>query len=175
MFVTGAGDLVRVEGQLARNPSFWTTQVEVAREYARIGGIAMLVRVLHSRIKTRLFGTGQFLMTYRYQSVNGQRIEDELENTRVDDAALSENRSPVLRRLTEPKRCFRATCACFRHHGVWTPHCTRELFRVRRGRAGRRHALTRHRDLVHTPPAAPPARTTSSDNPSTCSGCPERS
>jgi hypothetical protein len=80
MFVTGDGDLVRVEGQLAKNPSFWTTRVEVAREYARIAGITMLVRV-QSTVKTRLFGTGRFLMTYRYRHVNGQQVEDAPEST----------------------------------------------------------------------------------------------
>lgn len=74
MFVTGEGDLVRVEGQLAKRPSFWTTHVEVAREYERIAGITMLVR-LESKITTRLFGSGGFLMTYTYQRVNGRQVD----------------------------------------------------------------------------------------------------
>ncbi|MBI4265827.1 MAG: hypothetical protein HY657_15740 [Acidobacteria bacterium] len=72
--VTGHGDLVRVDGRLAKSPSFWTTQVDVAREYARVGGVTVLVRV-QSRITTRLFGTGRFSMTYRYQTVNGRPVE----------------------------------------------------------------------------------------------------
>lgn len=74
MFVTGEGDLVRVEGQLAKRPSFWTTHVEVAREYERIAGITMLVRV-ESKVTTRLFGSGGFLMTYTYQRVNGRQVD----------------------------------------------------------------------------------------------------
>jgi hypothetical protein len=81
MFVTGEGDLVRVEGQLAKRPSFWTTHVEVAREYARIAGITMLVRV-QSKVKTRLFGSGGFLMTYTYQRVNGRQVDTQSHTAR---------------------------------------------------------------------------------------------
>jgi hypothetical protein len=51
----------------------------VTREYARIAGITMLVRV-QSIITTRLFGTGRFLMTYKYQYVNGRHVENEPES-----------------------------------------------------------------------------------------------
>jgi hypothetical protein len=81
MLVKPAGELVRVEGQLAKNPSFWTTRVDVIREYARIAGITMLVRV-ESKVKTRLFGTGGFLMTYNYRRVNEQFIDPDTETTR---------------------------------------------------------------------------------------------
>jgi hypothetical protein len=74
MFVTGEGDLVRVEGQLSKRPSFWTTHVEVAREYERIAGITMLVRI-ESKVKTRLFGSGGFLMTYTHHRVNGGQVD----------------------------------------------------------------------------------------------------
>jgi hypothetical protein len=76
MFVTGEGDLVRVQGQLAKRPSFWTTQVDVTREYSRVAGITLLARV-ESAAKTRLFGTGRFVMTYRYRHVNGQPVTGE--------------------------------------------------------------------------------------------------
>jgi hypothetical protein len=74
MFVGDDGALVRVEGQLAKTPSFWTTRVDVTREYRRIGGLTLLARV-RSTAKTRLFGTGHFLMTYEYTHVNGHRVE----------------------------------------------------------------------------------------------------
>ena len=69
MFVTADGDLIRVRGRLAKNPSLWTTRVDVTREYARIAGVTLLVRV-ESKVRTRLFGTGRFLMTYHYDRVN---------------------------------------------------------------------------------------------------------
>jgi hypothetical protein len=65
---------------LAKNPSFWTTRVEVVREYTRIAGVTMLVRV-QSNVKTRLFGTGRFLMAYTYRYVNGQQVENSSVNT----------------------------------------------------------------------------------------------
>src|SRR5262245_22753497 len=32
-------DLVKIEGQLSRTPSFWTRRVEVTRRYRRVGGV----------------------------------------------------------------------------------------------------------------------------------------
>src|SRR5262245_56219426 len=39
------GDLVRVEGTLSKRPSFWTREVHIVREYARIGGIRVPVEM----------------------------------------------------------------------------------------------------------------------------------
>src|SRR5688572_19534458 len=49
------GELVRVEGRLAKNPSFWLKKVDVVRSYARING--MLVPVsLQSTAQLRFLG-----------------------------------------------------------------------------------------------------------------------
>jgi len=69
-----SGDLVRVEGRLAKNPSFWTTLVNVVRRYARIGGVRVPVAT-ESTAKIRFAGTSQLEVRYEYQSVNGQPVD----------------------------------------------------------------------------------------------------
>jgi hypothetical protein len=32
-------DLVRIEGELSKRPSFWTRKVQIMREYRRIDGV----------------------------------------------------------------------------------------------------------------------------------------
>ena len=49
LFLAPDGDLVRVEGQLASNPSFWTRRVDVVRRYERIAGVACQSRSNRSR------------------------------------------------------------------------------------------------------------------------------
>lgn len=68
-----SGDLLRVEGRLAKNPSFWTTLVNVVRRYARIGGVRVPVAT-DSTAKIRFAGTSQLEVRYEYESVNGQPV-----------------------------------------------------------------------------------------------------
>ena len=63
-------DLVRVEGRLSKNPSFWTKHVDVVRHYSRLHGIRVPVRV-DSVAQMRLAGTATLLMTYEYEMING--------------------------------------------------------------------------------------------------------
>jgi hypothetical protein len=65
------GDLVRVEGRLARNPSFWTRKVDVVRSYARINGV-LVVSSLDSTAQLRLLGRSSLRMTYQYSEVDHQ-------------------------------------------------------------------------------------------------------
>jgi hypothetical protein len=74
------GDLVRVEGKLSKNPSFWTSLVNIVRRYARIGGVRVPVAT-ETTAKVKFVGTAQLEVLYDYQSVNGQPV------------ALSEQRS----------------------------------------------------------------------------------
>jgi hypothetical protein len=67
------GDLLRVEGRLAKNPSFWTSLVNVVRRYARIGGVRVPVAT-ESTAKVKLAGTSQLEVRYEYESVNDRRI-----------------------------------------------------------------------------------------------------
>lgn len=74
LFVTtDEADLVRVEGRLARNPSFWTTRVDVVRRYDRIAGIRVPVR-LDTTAEIRVAGPSTMTVTYDYQMVNGVAV-----------------------------------------------------------------------------------------------------
>lgn len=74
VFVTeDEADLVRVEGRLAKNPSFWTKRVDVVRRYERIGGMRVPIR-LDSVAQVRLAGTSTLAMTWEYETINGERV-----------------------------------------------------------------------------------------------------
>jgi hypothetical protein len=66
-----SADLLRIEGRLAKSPSFWTRRVEIYRAYQRIGGVRVPTRVT-SRASLRLFGASTLEMTYEYEEINGQ-------------------------------------------------------------------------------------------------------
>ena len=71
VFITSAdSDLVRVEGKLAKNPSFWTTRVNLVRRYDRIGGVRVPVR-LDSTAQIRFAGESSLSMIYDYEMING--------------------------------------------------------------------------------------------------------
>jgi len=74
------GDLVRVEGRLSKNPSFWTSLVNIVRRYARIGGVRVPVAT-ETTAKVKFVGAAQLEVVYDYETINGRRV------------ALSENRS----------------------------------------------------------------------------------
>lgn len=74
VFVTeDDADLLRVEGRLAKNPSFWTKRVDVVRRYDRIGGVRVPVR-LDSIAQVRLAGTSTLSMTWDYETINGMHV-----------------------------------------------------------------------------------------------------
>jgi hypothetical protein len=74
VFVTeDEADLVRVEGRLAKNPSFWTKRVDVVRRYDRIDGARVPVR-LDSVAQIRFAGTATLSMTWDYQTINGRPV-----------------------------------------------------------------------------------------------------
>ena len=68
------GALIRVEGNLTRSPSFWTKKVSMVRHYTAVSGIQMPIAV-ESTAQVRLAGTSTFSMTYRYETLNGQRVD----------------------------------------------------------------------------------------------------
>ena len=68
-----SGELVRVEGRLAKSPSFWVRWVDVSRSYAPIGGAMMPVAV-ESTADVRIAGVSTFSMTYDYHMVDGEAI-----------------------------------------------------------------------------------------------------
>jgi hypothetical protein len=83
VFVTeDEADLVRVEGRLAKNPSFWTKRVDVVRRYERIGGMRVPIR-LDSVAQVRLAGTSTLSMTWDYATINGERVTATSASARV--------------------------------------------------------------------------------------------
>jgi hypothetical protein len=66
-------DLIRAEGRLAKNPSFWTKRVDVVKQYGRIGGRRVPVRV-DSTAQMRMAGTSTLTMTYDYEMINGVTV-----------------------------------------------------------------------------------------------------
>jgi hypothetical protein len=69
------GELMRVEGQLSKPPSFWIRQVQIVQSYRRIAGVRMPVAV-DAVANLFLAGRATFRMTYEYESVNGRRVGD---------------------------------------------------------------------------------------------------
>ena len=67
------GELVRVEGRLAKSPSFWLKRVDVVRTYARINGVLVPVS-LQSTAQVRLLGGSTLRMTYRYSEVDDHPV-----------------------------------------------------------------------------------------------------
>ncbi len=73
MVLSPEGELLRVEGVLAKNPSFWTTQVNVIRHYARLDGVRVPIRT-ESIAKVRFAGTSKLNMTYEYETINNRAV-----------------------------------------------------------------------------------------------------
>jgi hypothetical protein len=68
-----SADLVRLEGDLSQRPSFWTRHVHVVREYDRIGGVHVPIR-MESTADVLIVGNSTFSMDYRYDEINGRSI-----------------------------------------------------------------------------------------------------
>jgi hypothetical protein len=67
------GELLRVEGKLSKNPSFWTSLVNIVRNYARVGGVRVPVET-QTTAKVKFVGTAQLQVLYDYQSVNDRPV-----------------------------------------------------------------------------------------------------
>ena len=67
------GDLLRVEGHLAKSPSFWTSRIEVIRTYDRIDGVRVPVHT-ESVAQVTMAGASSFAMSYEYETINGRRV-----------------------------------------------------------------------------------------------------
>lgn len=88
----GDGQLVRVQGRLVKNPSFWVKRADVTRLYERIAlrlpesdapialgssraDDSIVVPVeLRSDAQLRLFGPASFRMTYTYSEIDGRPV-----------------------------------------------------------------------------------------------------
>jgi hypothetical protein len=76
MVLSLEGELLRVEGLLAKNPSFWTSQVQVTRRYARVDGVRVPIAV-ESIAKVKFAGRSRLNVEYQYQSVNGRVVREQ--------------------------------------------------------------------------------------------------
>lgn len=68
-----SGDLLKVEGRLSENPSFWVRDVWMARTYARVGGVNLPVEIV-STARVRMFGQARMRIRTEYVSVDGRPI-----------------------------------------------------------------------------------------------------
>jgi hypothetical protein len=68
-----AGDLVRLQGRLAKSPSFWVKDVDILRSYQRIAG-AIVPVALESKAQLRLLGPATLRMTYAYSEIDDRPV-----------------------------------------------------------------------------------------------------
>jgi hypothetical protein len=73
VLTTDSNELVRVEGKLAKNPSFWTSLVNVIRHFARVDGVRVPVST-ESVAKVKFAGQSRLDVSYEYESINGRPV-----------------------------------------------------------------------------------------------------
>lgn len=66
-------ELLRVEGRLTKNPSFWTSLVNVVRHYAKLDGVRVPVAT-ESVAKVKFAGQSRMEVEYEYESINGRPV-----------------------------------------------------------------------------------------------------
>ncbi|MBW8896144.1 MAG: hypothetical protein JF613_08170 [Acidobacteria bacterium] len=66
-------ELLRVEGRLSKNPSFWTSLVNVIRHYARVDGVRVPIAT-ESIAKVKLAGVSYMDVHYEYDTINGRPV-----------------------------------------------------------------------------------------------------
>lgn len=81
------GCVKRVQGRLAKSPSFWVKWVTIVREYACVDGTPVPVRV-ESTADVRFAGVSRMLMTYDYESINGRPVRLRDDNRQLGPALL---------------------------------------------------------------------------------------
>ena len=71
--LSDSGDLVRVEGRLSKNPSFWTSLVNIVRHYERIADVRVPTAT-ETTAKVKFVGNANLDVVYDYQSINGRPV-----------------------------------------------------------------------------------------------------
>jgi hypothetical protein len=66
-------ELLRVEGRLSKNPSFWTSLVNVIRQYERLDGVRVPVST-ESIAKVKFAGVSHLNVHYEYETINGRAV-----------------------------------------------------------------------------------------------------
>lgn len=78
MVVNNLGtELFRIEGTLAKNPSFWMNTVQVVRDFARFDGVRVPVSV-ETFATMKFAGRAQLDVKYEYQTINGRAVQAEV-------------------------------------------------------------------------------------------------
>lgn len=96
LLMTADGELLRVEGDLVKRPSFWTKSVHLVRHYGRVDGTHVPVR-LELEAQVRLVGTSRLCMTYKYLQINGRPVQDEGQQTSILTRASAPSRQAAPR------------------------------------------------------------------------------
>ena len=73
MVLSADGDLLRVEGRLSKNPSFWTSLVNIIRHYARVDGVRVPIAT-ESTAKVKFAGLSSLDVHYEYETINGRPV-----------------------------------------------------------------------------------------------------
>jgi hypothetical protein len=71
--VSADGLPLKLEGRLAKSPSFWVRNVSIVKHFAQIGGIALPVEI-ESVADVKFVGPSTFTMRYDYQELNGRNV-----------------------------------------------------------------------------------------------------
>lgn len=71
--VSADGYPLRLEGRLAKSPSFWVKSVTIIKSYGRFGGVALPIAI-ESCANVKMVGESTFTMRYRYSEVNGRSV-----------------------------------------------------------------------------------------------------
>jgi hypothetical protein len=87
VFSPDDGELLRVEGRLSKNPSFWTSLVNVVRHYGRIGGVRVPIAT-ESTAKVKFAGTSQLEVAYEYETINGRPVSLAQQQARPSHTAV---------------------------------------------------------------------------------------
>jgi hypothetical protein len=66
-------ELLRVEGRLSKNPSFWTSLVNVIRHYARLDGVRVPIAT-ESTAKVKFAGLSYLDVHYEYETINHRPV-----------------------------------------------------------------------------------------------------
>jgi len=75
MLLSPEGTLLCIEGDLVKRPSFWTKSVHPVRQYGRVDGTHVPLR-LDIEAQVRLVGTSRLSMTYQYLEINGRAVQE---------------------------------------------------------------------------------------------------
>lgn len=68
-----ATELLRLEGRLSKNPSFWTNSVNVIRHYGRLDGVSVPIST-ESTARIKFAGVARLEVRYDYESINGRPV-----------------------------------------------------------------------------------------------------